>query len=86
MMTEETFFVNNYIPYYLINKDYLHDTLLRNKYEKINKDKKNYFKKTKIVNFDIIHHECRGDPPQNNVKYYETIHKQNLQLAKEEDR
>ena len=86
MMAEEKYFVNNYIPYYPINKDDLDDTLLRNEYEKINKDKKNYLKKTKIVNFDIIHHECRRDPLQNNVKYYETIHKQNLQRAKEEDK
>ena len=78
--------VNNYIPYYPIFKDNLHDTLLRNEYEKINEDKKNYFKKVKIVNFDIIHNECRADPLQNSVKYYETIHKQNLQRAKEKDR
>ena len=85
-MAERTIYVNSYIPSYPINKDILHDTLLRDKYEKINKNKKEYFSEVKIVNFDIIHNECRGDPLQNSVKYYETIHKENLQRAKEEDR
>ena len=85
-MAKRTICVNNYIPSYPIYKDTLHDTLLRNKYQKINEDKKKYFSEAKIVNFDIINNECRGDPLQNSVKYYETIHKENLQRAKEEDR
>ena len=85
-MAKRTIYVNSYIPSYPINKDILHDTLLRDKYEKINKNKKEYFCEVKIVNFDIIHNECRGDPLQNSVKYYETIYKENLQRAKEEDR
>ena len=85
-MAKRTFCVNNYIPSYPIYKDTLHDTLLRNKYQKINEDKKKYFSEAKVVNFDIIHNECHGDPLQNTVKYYETIHKENLQWAKEEDR
>ena len=85
-MAKRTIYVNSYIPSYPINKDILHDTLLRDKYEKINKNKKEYFSEVKIVNFDIIHNECRGDPLQNSVKYYETIYKENLQRAKEEDR
>ena len=85
-MAKRTIYVNSYIPSYPINKDILHDTLLRDKYKKINKNKKEYFSEVKIVNFDIVHNECRGDPLQNSVKYYETIHKENLQRAKEEDR
>ena len=85
-MEKRTIYVNNYIPSYPLYKNTLHDTLLRNKYQKINEDKKNYFREAKVINFDIIHNKCRGDPLQNSVKYYETIHKENLQRAKEEDR
>ena len=77
--------VNNYLPYYPHHKDTLHDTLLRNEYEKINKNKKDYFENAKIVNFDIINHTCRGDPLQNNVEYYETIKKIDLTNVKKED-
>ena len=85
-MTEENILVNNYIPYYPDNEDNLHEILLRHEYERINKDKKNYFKKVKMINFDIIYHETRGDPLKNSVEYYETIKKKDLKHAKEEDR
>ena len=35
-----TIHVNNYIPYYPIEKNDLDDTLLRNKYQKIKEEKK----------------------------------------------
>ena len=85
-MAKRTFYVNSYIPSYPIYKDTLHDTLLREKYQKINENKKEYFSQAKIVNFDIINNECRGDPLQNSIKYYETIDKENLDRAKEEDK
>ena len=85
-MENKTIFVNNYIPYYPIKKNILHDTLLREKYEKINKNKKEYFRNVELVNFDIINNRCKGTPLQNSVKFYQTIHKENLQCAKEEDR
>ena len=85
-MTEEKILVNNYIPHYPKYEDDLHEILLRHEYERINKNKKDYFRKAKIINFDIINHQCRGDPLKNSIKYYETIHQNDLQLAKEEDR
>ena len=86
MMSEDIILVNNYIPYYPDHEDNLHEVLLRHNYERINKDKKNYFRKAKIINFDIIYHETRGDPLENSVEYYETIKKKDLELAKEEDK
>ena len=77
--------VNNYLPYYPVHKDTLHDTLLRNKYEKINGNKKEYFENAKIVNFDIINNECRGDPLQNSVEYYQTINKDDLKNIRKND-
>ena len=86
MMTEEKILVNNYIPTYPKYEDDLHEILLRHEYERKNANKKDYFRKAKIINFDIINHQCRGDPLKNSIKYYETIHQHDLELAKEEDR
>ena len=82
----EKIHVNNYIPHYSLNNYYLDDTLLRNEYKQINENKEDYFIKAKVINFDIIHHRCRGDPLQHSIEYYETIHKKNLLRAKKEDR
>ena len=85
MEINKTIYVNNYLPYYPMYKDSLHESLLRNKYEKINKNKEEYFENAKIVNFDIIHNECRKDPLKNSVKYYETIKEENLKYVKKND-
>ena len=77
---------NNYVPHYPPDKSCLHDTLLRNDYEKIMENKKEYFTQANIINFDIIHHRCCGDPLQHSITYYETIYKENLLRAKEKDR
>lgn len=34
------------------------------------------------VNFDIIHHQCRGTPLQNPIEYYETIHNKDFSNRK----
>ena len=34
-----------------------------------------YFLNSRIINFDIINHECCGTPLQNPVQYYEAIQK-----------
>ena len=78
-------YVNNYMPYYPVNNYTLDDTLLRNKYEKIKNDKKNYFNEAKVINFDIINHECRGDPLEYSIKHYQTIYEENLQRSRKED-
>ena len=85
-MTEEKILVNNYIPDYPKHEDDLHEILLRHEYERINKNKKDYFKKAKIINFDIINHQCRGTPLKNSLEYYETIHQNDLKRAKEQDK
>ena len=84
-MSEEIILVNNYIPNYPKYEDDLHEILLRHEYERINRNKKDYFTKAKIINFDIINHQCKGTPLKNSIKYYETIKKNDLEVAKEED-
>ena len=37
-----------------------------------------HFKNAQVVNFDIIHHECRGDPLKGNSEDYKTIEKEDL--------
>ena len=78
--------VNNYVPTYPTNKYYLHDTLLRNKYEKIMENKKEYLSQANIINFDIINHRCRNNPQQHSTRHYETIYKEDLLRLKEKDR
>ena len=84
-MENETIYVNNYLPLYPVYKDTLHDSLLRNKYEKINKNKEEYFENAKVINFDIIHNECRNDPLKNSIKYYQTIKQENLEYIRKND-
>lgn len=43
------------------------------KYDEFVSNMDGYFKNAKIINFDIIHHVCRGDKLQNPQKYYKTI-------------
>ena len=86
MEINKTIYVNNYLPYYPMYKNDLDDSLLRNKYEKINKNKEEYFENAKIVNFDIIHNECRKDLLQNNIKYYQTIKQGDLKYVKKNDK
>ena len=50
------------------------DTL---KCEEFLKDTDSHFK-TAQVNFDIICHECRGDPLQGNYKEYQTVNKKDM--------
>ena len=85
MELKEEICVNNYLPYYPVNHYTLGDSLLRNKYEKIYKNRKEYFENAKIVNFDIINHECKGDPLKNNVEHYQTIKKEDLKLVRKGD-
>ena len=86
MEINKTIYVNNYIPSYPIYKNDLHDTLLKNKYEQINKNKEEYFENAKIVNFNIIHNKCRNDPLEKTIEYYQTIKKDDLKYVKKNDK
>ena len=39
-----------------------------------------YFENKKVVNFDIIHHECRGDPLNGSYKDYQTVKSKDLKI------
>ena len=48
------------------------------KYKEFKKDRDAYINETKITNFDIIHHECRGDKLEKTIKEHNTIKKEKL--------
>ena len=48
-------------------------------YSDMSKNPTKYFEKKKVVNFDIIHHECRGDPLHRSYKDYQTVNNKDLQ-------
>ena len=82
-MNQNKYPVTNYVPHnpdnYLTKSTFEHslgDTLDRQKYQKIMDNPRYHFANSYVTNFDIIHHECRGDKLENSKKYYETIYKE----------
>ena len=92
-MNQNKYPVKNYVPYnpdnYLTKDTFEHslgDTLDRQKYQKIINEPSYHFKNSYVTNFDIIHHECRGDKLENSKKYYETIYKEAVNKQIEENK
>ena len=85
MFNNNIIIVNSYIPYYPKEKNCLHHTLLIEKYKRIQKDLQGYFLNVKLTNFDIIHHESRGDVLENSLKYYQRIHAENFKNISNQD-
>ena len=66
--------VNSYVPTKVTEADKDLDLKLKEmKYNDIVKDFDFDFENCYITNFDLIHHECRGDKLQFSRKFYETI-------------
>ena len=77
--------VNKYVPRFAQHSElswYERDGLLSYidalKCEEYLKDTDSHFKTAQVVNFDIIHHECREDPLQGNYKKYQTVNKKDM--------
>ena len=92
-MNQSKYPVTNHVPYnpnnYLtesICEHSLGDTLDRQKYQKIINNPSYHFTYSYVTNFDIIHHECRGDKLQNSKEYYETISKESVDKEIEENK
>ena len=69
---------HSYVPYYPKEHTCLHDSLLRNKYDREMQDLEDYFTKIKIKNFDIIYNDLHGTPLKNSITQYQTIYKKDL--------
>ena len=85
-MNSERYPVQNYVP---INptkrsntnkfKGDLGSTLQKMSYDKIIDDPDSHFKNSYITNFDLIHHECRGDELSHDKQHYGTIFRKNIE-------
>ena len=87
-----TYFGNKYIPDYCPPdmRWYERDGLLtwydQNKYVKFSQNPDEYIKKKKVINFDMINAQCRGDKGQYSDKHYQTVvsnHVTKMALKKE---
>ena len=47
-------------------------------------DPHKYFKKARVINFDVIHHGCRGDKLKKSKKEHKTIDKTDFKDYPEE--
>ena len=72
-------YLSKYVPVYTPpeERDFL-SRLGDLKYEETLKDPNKYFKNLKIVNFDLIHHECRGDPLEKDIREHFAIQNQDF--------
>ena len=48
------------------------------KYEEALKNPCNYFRNVKVINSDIVNHECRGDPLEKELKEHFAIQNKNF--------
>ena len=84
-MNSERYPIHNYVPFNPMKRmnssNFGHDldtTLKKMAFEKIMADPDYHFKNCYIINFDLIHHECRGDELLYTRKHYETISKKKI--------
>ena len=55
-------------------------------YNEMTKDPTKYFEQKMVVNFDIIHHECRGDLLQGSCKNYQTVYSKDIKEYPENEK
>ena len=48
------------------------------KYREIADDSDYYFKNKKVINFNMILYQCRGDPLKKSIKEYKTVYNNDL--------
>ena len=77
--------VNKYVPGFVqhfelpwYERDGLMSYIDALKCDEFSNDSDAHFKNAQVVNFHIVHHECRGDPLKGNCKDYKTIEKEDL--------
>ena len=55
-------------------------------YTDVSRDPAKYFEKKKVINFDIIHHECQGDPLKGTSEGYQTVKTKDLKNCPEPEK
>ena len=76
---------NSYIPtkprfFNEHDKGDLDTRLKQMTYNEILQNPEEHFGKYEIINFDLIHNECRGDELNHSREFYETLHKKKLDI------
>ena len=56
------------------------------KCEETMKDPDAYYKNVQIINFDMIHHQSRGDPLKIPLRYYQTITRKDVNPFEEKQK
>ena len=84
-MSKGTIVGNSYVPPYAgdYNKLQWYEKDLMTYFDYINYNEMadiltKYFRDKRVVNFDIIYHECRGDKLDKSYKHYKTINQKEL--------
>ena len=84
-MNSNRYPVQNYVPTNPFKRQHsnnfghdLDDTLKKFAYEKIINDPVYHFQNCYVINFDLIHHQCRGDELLHSRKFYETIYNKKI--------
>ena len=75
-MNSKKYPIQNYVPTKPKPRtayDSLEDTLNQMAFNEITNNPNYHFENAYITNFDLIHHNCRGDQLQHTKKYYQTI-------------
>ena len=85
-MNKKEFLGNKYVPEYARNyfsKPWYERDLMGYfnylDYQEMSKQPTKYFEQKKVINFDIIHHESRGDKLQGSYEGYQTVKKKDLE-------
>ena len=73
MYRTTTYPANSYVPTKVTEVHDLHSRLNKMKYDEIIENLDYHFKNCFVTNFDIIHHECRGDKLSFSREHYETV-------------
>ena len=56
------------------------------KYEETIKNTDKYFQNVRVINFDMIHHLCRGDPLEKDMNEYLTVENNDLKKYPKNDK
>ena len=87
-MNKTEFFGNKYVPEYAGNffsKPWYESDLMGYfdylDFQDMSKQPTKYFEQIKVINFDIIHDESRGDSLQGSYKGYQTVRKRDLEKS-----
>ena len=80
-------YCNTYVPVYAPPEErgflsYLDDL----KYEETVKNADKYFQDVKVINFDMIHHMCRGDPLERSVREHFTVQNSDFKKYSKSDK